>query len=73
MTIRLPDYVTARQLDAMTCSRPHCDHSAHGNAPLVMFPRCHPKAGTQTKYYGGGVLSIHCASCDRVVITVHLQ
>lgn len=53
--------LTCLDLDEHRCENPDCTAQGH-HGPIVLLPRCHPRAGLQVTYQLG-VLEVCCNRC----------
>ena len=54
--------------DQLSCDCPACRETQRSNE-LYFHPRCHPESPTWARYRGD-VLTVECAKCRRVVVSV---
>lgn len=62
--------LTRAALDKATCMAPGCDHAAHDG--LTLRSVCHTRTPTWCEYKGG-VLTVTCALCHRIVTQIAVQ
>jgi len=63
-------------LDNANCSVPGCKHihpAPTREAPMWIHGKCHPNAGVEVSYDGGGALTIACHLCQLLVAKVLVQ
>jgi len=64
--------LTRRELDAVKCTTPGCDHSTHDKGGLLLKAACHARGGTIVAYENG-VVTVTCAICTRFVVAIVVQ
>jgi len=60
--------LTQRDLEAVTCEMPGCDHTGHDGG-LILSGRCHPGAPIRA-LYRDGVLVVSCAVCQGFIVNI---
>lgn len=53
------------------CQHPNCDCEGKDHEPLRYFhSQCHPKSPTWVFYKKGGILTVECGVCRRLIVEV---